>query len=81
MKTISAADANRHFSSLLRDVATGEVVTVLSRGKPVATIGPAMPESGQREMARQTLLNRLRQNKFIGTRNWTRDELYDDKGI
>ena len=81
MKTISAADANRHFSSLLRHVATGEVVTVLSRGKPVATIGPAMPEKGQREMARQILLNRLRQNKVSGSRNWTRDELYDDKGI
>ena len=81
MKTISAADANRHFSGLLRDVATGEVVTVLSRGKPVATIGPAMPESGQREVARQNLLNRLRQNKVTGSRNWTRDELYDDKGI
>jgi hypothetical protein len=26
MKTISAADANRYFSSVLRDVATGEVV-------------------------------------------------------
>ena len=40
MKTISAGDANRHFSNLLRDVATGEVITVLSRGKPVATISP-----------------------------------------
>ena len=81
MKTISAADANRHFSGLLRDVATGEVVTVLSRGKPVATIGPAVPESGQREIARQGLLERLRQNKATGSRNWTRDELYDDKGV
>jgi prevent-host-death family protein len=40
MKNVSAGDANRHFSSLLRDVATGQVVTVLSRGKPVATISP-----------------------------------------
>jgi trigger factor len=58
MKTISAADANRHFSGVLRDVASGEVVTVLSRGKAVATIGPAAADSGQREMARQDLMQR-----------------------
>ena len=77
MKTISAADANRHFSGLLRDVATGEVVTVLSRGKPVATISPVARESGLRQMARETLLERLRQNKASGARDWTRDELYE----
>ena len=77
MKTISAADANRHFSGLLREVATGEVVTVLSRGKPVATIGPVARESGSRQRARQTLIERLRQNKASGAREWTRDELYE----
>ena len=77
MKTISAADANRHFSGLLRDVATGEVVTVLSRGKPVATIGPVARASGPRQIARQTLLERLRQNTASGKRDWTRDELYE----
>lgn len=77
MKTISAGDANRHFSNLLRDVATGEVITVLSRGKPVATIAP--PHSGgiEREAAKLNLLERLRQQKPSGTRNWTRDELYE----
>ena len=77
MKTISAADANRHFSGLLRDVATGEVVTVLSRGKPVATIRPVARASGPRQMARQALLERLRQNKATGERSWTREELYE----
>jgi len=80
MKTISAADANRHFSSMLRDVASGEVVTVLSRGKAVATIGPAAADSGQREMARQDLVLRLRQITATGQRNWTRDELYQEQG-
>ena len=80
MKTISAADANRHFSSMLRDVASGEVVTVLSRGKAVATIGPATPDSGQREMARKDLVVRLRQITATGQRNWTRDELYQEQG-
>ncbi len=77
MKTISAADANRHFSSVLRDVAAGEVVTVLSRGKPVATIAPVRAGSAEREAAKRNLLTRLRQQKPSGTRDWTREELYE----
>jgi prevent-host-death family protein len=77
MRTISASDANRHFSALLRDVATGEIVTVLSRGKPVATIAPARSGDGEREVAKRHLLGRLRQQHPSGARNWTRDELYE----
>lgn len=77
MKTISASDANRHFSNLLRDVATGEVITVLSRGKPVATIAPARSGSMRREAAKLSLLERLHRQKPSGARNWARDELYE----
>lgn len=77
MKTISAADANRHFSNMLRDVATGEVITVLSRGKPVATIASARAGSAEREVAKRNLLTRLRQQKPCGTCDWTREELYE----
>ena len=38
MKTITAANANRGFSNLLREVSKGEEITILSRGKPVAKI-------------------------------------------
>jgi len=41
MKTISEREANWHFSSLLREVNSGEVITILSYGKPVATNSPA----------------------------------------
>lgn len=78
MKTISAGDANRHFSNVLRDVATGEIITVLSRGKPVATISPAHSLSSEREDAKRDLLGRLRQQNASGARNWTRDVLYED---
>ncbi|BCU07981.1 type II toxin-antitoxin system Phd/YefM family antitoxin [Allochromatium tepidum] len=77
MKTITAGDANRHFSSMLREVASGEVVTVLSRGKPVATISPARSDGRERDSAKCHLLERLRQQKASGERNWTRDELYE----
>ena len=78
MKNVSAGDANRQFSSLLRDVATGQVVTVLSRGKPVATISPPRSSSGESEFAKRDLLRRLRNQKATGSRNWTRDALYED---
>ncbi len=77
MKAISASDANRQFSQVLREVAQGDVVTVLSRGKPVATIAPARSNVGTRDAAQQELLKRLRQQRASGSRQWTRDELYE----
>ena len=77
MRRISASDANRHFSALLREVARGEVITVLSRNKAVATISPVRPENHGREAARRALLERLRRQEVIQTRSWTRDELYE----
>ena len=77
MKTISAADANRYFSSLLRDVATGEVVTVVSRGKPVAVIAAASQEDAFKVRAHKRLVERLKSQPSRGARDWTRDELYE----
>lgn len=78
MKTVSAADANRHFSRVLREVAQGTHVTVVSRGRPVATISPVRGSGRERQAARHILLERLRQQPVVGGRSWTRDELYDD---
>lgn len=77
MYTVSAAEANRQFSTLLRQASQGETVTVLSHGRPVAVIGP-VPEGrpGQAE-AKNRLLARLRGQTATGERNWTRDELYE----
>ncbi|MDR3298424.1 MAG: type II toxin-antitoxin system Phd/YefM family antitoxin [Candidatus Accumulibacter sp.] len=75
MKTISAGNANRHFPRLLRDVVGGETITVLSWGKPVATIAPAH-SSDDRKTAKQRLLKRLLQQQPLGARDWNRAELY-----
>ena len=77
MKTISASDANRFFSSVLRDVATGEVVTVVSRGKPVAVISAANQENAFKLRAHKNLVERLKSQPATGARNWTRNELYE----
>lgn len=78
MRNVSAADANRHFSRLLRDVQAGETVTVTSRGVPVATIAPAISGGGEVTTARQALLARLRNQPAAGV-TWSRDELYEDE--
>lgn len=78
MKTVTAAEANRRFSALLRDASQGEEITIVSRGKPVAIIGPVKTDSLDRKVAKKSLISRLRNNAISGSRNWTRNELYDD---
>ena len=41
MRTITAIDANRHFPRLLREVAGGATVTIVSRDRPVAVLTPS----------------------------------------
>lgn len=79
MKTVTAAEANRQFSAVLREVAQGERVMVTSRGKPVATIEPLRSRAGtlRAGAAKRRLLARLAKVKAVGARDWTRDELYD----
>jgi prevent-host-death family protein len=80
MTTITAAEADRQFSSVLREVAQGQAVLVTSRGKPVATIAPAHLDAtlAAREQARQQFPEHLRQVRPTNlSRDWTRDDLYE----
>lgn len=75
-KAISAADANRNFSQVLRDVRQGESYVVTSHGKPVARIEPVQ-KAGSASNARATLLKRLRSEPVVNVGRWKRDELYE----
>jgi prevent-host-death family protein len=80
-ETISAAEANRQFSKILRAVEAGESFTVTSHGRAVARICP-IGESDQEAQARRRaaltrLLERLRQQPAMNLGKWTRDELYE----
>jgi prevent-host-death family protein len=77
-RTVSAADANRRFSELLRTVKTGRSVVVTSHGKPVARISPVSGDDRVAEAARTALFARLRRERVVNAGRWTRDELYDD---
>ena len=78
MIIVNAADANRSFSKLLREVAKGEYITVLSHGRPVATLSPPRDQSREQQQSRTALLKRLSLEPVTDQqRTWTRDELYD----
>ena len=77
MQTVRAVDANRLFSSVLKQVSQGEEFLVISRGKPVATISPVRKADNAQVAARLSLLERLRTQEPTGVRTWTRDELYE----
>lgn len=78
MITMSAADAKRSFSKLLREVAKGESVTMFSHGRPIATLSPAREQSRDKQQSRTALLKRLSLEPITDQqRTWTRDELYD----
>ena len=74
---VSAADANRRFSELLRTVRNGGSVVVTSHGKAVAKITPVAEDERMAESARATLFSRLRKERAVKVGRWTRDELYD----
>jgi len=78
-KAVSATDANRDFSRLLRNVRDGGSYVITSHGKPVAKLVPYDAERDARTAAREALFKRLRTQLAtppIG--RWTRDELYED---
>ena len=75
-KAISAAEANRKFSQLLRNVKEGRSYVVTSHGRPVARIAPVSGD-GSAAGARSALLSRLRSQPVTNIGRWKRDELYD----
>lgn len=80
MKTVTAAEANRQFSKILRAVRAGETVLVTSHGELVATIAPAKGEDAERAEAKRRLMERLRSQPALDIPiTWTRDDLYDDE--
>jgi prevent-host-death family protein len=75
-KAVSAADANRHFSELLRTVREGQSCIVTSHGRAVAKIVPIQKNIGVMRGARAALINRLRSQSVVKVGRWSRDELY-----
>lgn len=84
MKQISAAEANRSFSRLLKDVQKGEVIVITSHGKPVATLEAyaEAPQDAEADARRRALveehLRRLARQPVLNLGKFTRDWAYDE---
>ncbi|WP_119274808.1 type II toxin-antitoxin system Phd/YefM family antitoxin [Taklimakanibacter deserti] len=79
-EAVSAADANRKFSLILRRVREGRSYVVTSHGQPVARIVPVGKNKGVAKSAREALLSHLERQPLVNAGSWTRDELYEDEG-
>jgi prevent-host-death family protein len=77
-EAVSAADANRKFSLLLRGVREGRSYVVTSHGRPVARLIPAGKRDDVTTGARAALLSRLQKQPVVHVGRWTRQELYED---
>jgi len=73
---ISAAEANRNFSHILREIREGCAFVVTSHGKPVARIIPASDQAESRRAAQTGLIARLKSQPVQQIGAWNRDELY-----
>src|SRR6266481_6197314 len=76
-KEISAVDAKRNFSEVLRAVRQGQSYVVTFHGRPVARITPVAMSMDMTGKARAILLNRLRSQRIMKIGRWKRDELYE----
>jgi prevent-host-death family protein len=77
-KVVTAADANRNFSELLREVRKGRSVTITVHGTPVAKLAPLDDRDSAVDEARRTLLARLRRQRAVKAVAWTRESLYGE---
>lgn len=69
---ISATDANRYFSALIRGVREGQSYVVTSHGRPVARVVPAFdPDRVMAEQTRKQVFKQLRQLPAAFPGFWT----------
>ena len=79
-RKISATEANRRFSEVLRQVDHGDTYIVTSHGREVAKISHASEADVEikRRAAREAHLARLRARPALNIpRTWKREDLYD----
>lgn len=77
---ISASDANRHFSEMLRDVSEGESFTITSDGQAVARVTPVDRPSHDpsvKERAVDRLLDYVATLPRRYSGDWKREDLYE----
>ncbi|MDO5057032.1 MAG: type II toxin-antitoxin system prevent-host-death family antitoxin [Lautropia sp.] len=78
-RSISAAEANRQFSLLLRNVRDGHRYVITSHGRPVAQVLPIRDDTPPAAPSKKAaFLDRLAARPTIHAEPWRRNDLYDD---
>ena len=78
-ETITAAEANRKFSEMLRKVRDGQTVVVTVHGKPAAKLVAFTGDAGVADNAHRSLVARLSGQPTVNAGRWTRASLYQDR--
>ena len=81
LKTITATDANRRFSEILRLIDEGETFIVTTHGRPRIRMERVSEDILEREAAKERLLERLSSQEGYEIRPWNRKELYEDEEL
>ncbi len=79
-RSISATDANREFSRVLKEVANGETYVVTAHGKPMIKMVPVPAGEAdriERNRKKRALLDRLAQQPAMNLGRVTRDDGYE----
>lgn len=79
--TITATEANRRFSEMLRGLREGKTYVITSRGQRIAELRKTEPalspaELARRRQARATLMKRLKAQAPLNLPHINRDEMY-----
>lgn len=77
-KAVTAADANREFSKLIKAVKKGTSFVVTLHGEPIAKIIPIDKDLRGAERKKAAFLEYLRNKPVIDIGPWNRDELYEE---
>jgi len=78
--SVTASEANRNFSEVLRKVEHGESIAVTRHGRTVARIVPATMQADEHQARadrRQAYLERAARRPVMQIGSWTRDALYE----
>ncbi|POR46228.1 type II toxin-antitoxin system Phd/YefM family antitoxin [Bosea psychrotolerans] len=80
VKSVSAAQANREFSKLMKLAESGEDVIVTSHGKPkvrIVRVEDGEDEAHRRQRAFDALTELLRSRPILNLPRATRDDMYE----
>jgi prevent-host-death family protein len=77
---MTATEANRKFSTVLREVGLGKKVTITSHGRNVAVVSPAEQDDSEHERKLEVLSAlkaRWEKQPHVTIGPWTREALYE----